>query len=76
MGDIADSFAAEHEQRAAIEAPLRVKIKELICAIRAEIVSPGDQTNLSCHRGITTAENCGRCSRERRIYAAIAELER
>lgn len=55
---------------------LRAKVEELIAAIKAEIgSSPKDQTDLPCHRGLVTAKACARCSRERRIYAAIAVLE-
>lgn len=51
------------------------KVRELIDAILEEIGPLSDQTNFICHRGITTAERCSRCSRERRIHDAIKALE-
>ena len=53
------------------------RINELIEAVQAVIGPdiPGADENLICHRGITTADKCGRCSRERRIHKAIKELK-
>ena len=34
-----------------------------------------DLTNAICHRGITTAEKCGQCSKELKARAAIAKAK-
>ena len=42
--------------------------------VATSFIAPPSE-NLSCHRGITTADNCGRCTRAKQVYDAIAKAE-
>lgn len=51
------------------------RVKELIEAVEADLGPKVSYDNLICHRGMTTPDKCGRCSREMRIRNAIQELK-
>lgn len=51
-------------------------IRELVAAVKCAVdLTPTEQrAEWICHKGITTADKCGRCSRELRVIAALAQL--
>lgn len=51
-------------------------IRELVAAVKCAVdLTPADQrAEWVCHKGLTTADKCVRCSRELRVIAALAQL--
>lgn len=48
---------------------------EALARVLAEQLGPShDLTHAPCHVGITTADKCGRCQRETRARAALADF--
>ena len=52
----------------------RINVQALVNAVVGVIPPKQDQTNLSCHAGLTSAERCARCSRDRAVWDAIDKL--
>lgn len=68
------SMSTQHTQDIAAE---RDRLKEinadLLEALEYMVGPRIDLANAICHRGITTAEKCGQCSKELKARAAIAK---
>ena len=48
---------------------------ELVQVMRGTHNYRRNQTELMCHKGICTAEECGRCSRERMVWESMERAE-